>query len=72
MKWGQILPVLVLLAMATAGLFLMDLAHRSDPGGLCNGWFCLDPVKAFHVGIYMAFAGAWSLAGLLLWIWSNE
>ena len=36
------------------GLWLVDLAHSSADGKLCNGWWCLSAIKGFHLGLYLA------------------
>ena len=70
MSWPHILLVLVILGLGTAGLILMDLGNLTDLD-LCNGWFCVKAQKMFHLGEYLALAGLWGLAALLLWVWSK-
>ena len=69
MKWWQVVLLLAVLGVGTSGVVLMDLGNLTDLD-LCNGWFCLEAQKVFHLGEYMALAGLWSLAALLLWVWS--
>lgn len=71
MKWFQVLLMLIMLAIGTFGIVLMDLGNFTDKD-LCNGWVCVGPIKAFHLGELMALAGLWSSVALLFKVWSNE
>ena len=71
MKWWQVALLLAVLAVGTSGIVLMDLGNFTDRD-LCNGWFCIGAMKAFHAGLYIALAAMWGLGTLLLWVWSNE
>lgn len=44
------------------GLWVVDLSAAMS-GYLCNGFFCVEQAKAFHVGLYLAIA----CIGFLAW-----
>ena len=70
--WLHLVFPLGFALLGTVGLLLIDLAWSNTTGYLCNGFWCLDRAKTFHIGLYLAFGSIWALLLRLLWEWWAE
>mgnify|MGYP001563947251 len=60
-EWAQKRITRILCLVGIIGLVLMDLGQAIP--SLHNGWFGLEGIKAFHIGLWMAWI---AFAGILM------